>query len=446
MKRMKVNDNGFINKDAFAIIPALTEKIADKTLEELEKEGVFVFPDTVGDLDGMERDQVILQSVNETFRTGNVMGFIGIGDERLAIQSRFSKGEEDFFTQYMLDEVLDMPNLAEYETDLGKDHQLFSFLMFLFPRYLKSAMRKGPYKTYIRRNYNDQNARGTIDIARHIKENTPFIGNIAYGQREYSYDNDLMELIRHTIEYISEKPFGAKLLNEVKDEVQTIFDLTAGYRRQDRQKIIEINARKPLSHAYYREYHVLQHLCILILTHQKHSIGAGTRQIYGVLFDGAWLWEEYINKLICTKFYHPMNKASEGTQYLFYKARGPVYPDFISIDDHNRIIADAKYKPIDNVHGRDFLQVLAYMFRFDAKKGYYFYPEAGADEDQTLRLNRGSSYEHNVEQREDVSVIKHGLKIPDETSNYTVFMNQMKIEEENFKEALQLSNLLWESK
>ena len=106
MKRMKVNDNGFINKDAFAIIPALTEKIADKTLEELEKEGVFVFPDTVGDLDGMERDQVILQSVNETFRTGNVMGFIGIGDERLAIQSRFSKGEEDFFTQYMLDEVL----------------------------------------------------------------------------------------------------------------------------------------------------------------------------------------------------------------------------------------------------------------------------------------------------------------------------------------------------
>lgn len=151
MKRMKVNDNGFINKDAFAIIPALTEKIADKTLEELEKEGVFVFPDTVRDLDGMERDQIILQSVNETFRTGNVMGFIGIGDERLAIQSRFSKGEEDFFTQYMLDAVLDIPNLSEYETDFGKDHQLFRFLMFLFPRYLKAAMRKGPYKTYIRR-------------------------------------------------------------------------------------------------------------------------------------------------------------------------------------------------------------------------------------------------------------------------------------------------------
>lgn len=44
-----------------------------------------------------------------------------------------------------------------------------------------------------------------IDVARHMKKNTPFIGNIAYSQREYSYDNDLMELVRHTIEYIKGK-------------------------------------------------------------------------------------------------------------------------------------------------------------------------------------------------------------------------------------------------
>ena len=63
-------------------------------------------------------------------------------------------------------------------------------------------MRKGLFKKYIHRRYNDGNVKGTINIARHIKQNTPFIGNVAYSQREFSYDNSLMELVRHNIEFI----------------------------------------------------------------------------------------------------------------------------------------------------------------------------------------------------------------------------------------------------
>ena len=81
---------------------------------------------------------------------------------------------------------------------------MFNLLIFLFPFYLKEAMRKGSFKTYIRNQYNDDNVKGTIDIARHIKKNTPFTGNIAYSHREFSYDNYLMQLIRHTIEFIKE--------------------------------------------------------------------------------------------------------------------------------------------------------------------------------------------------------------------------------------------------
>ena len=45
-----------------------------------------------------------------------------------------------------------------------------------------------------------------------VKKNTPFIGNIAYSQREYSYDNYLMELVRHTIEFMKKTPCGSLLL------------------------------------------------------------------------------------------------------------------------------------------------------------------------------------------------------------------------------------------
>ena len=177
-------------------------------------------------------------------------------------------------------------------------------------------------------------------------------------------------------------------------------------------------------------------LCLLILQHQKHQIGTGPRQIYGILFDGAWLWEEYINSLIKETFYHPMNKNGAGAQRLFDRNVGLIYPDFISRNSETRIVADAKYKPIDNIGNRDYLQVLAYMFRFDTKAGYYLYPEAEGSDDLKLWLNRGSTYEKNVMPRNDISVTKHGLKIPVDALNYAEFFARMKTCEQEFKSAL----------
>lgn len=432
MKVLKIKDNNLNKKDDFSEIRTVTGKIADKTLEQLEREGIFVFPEIIKDAEDITRDQMILQSVNDSYRSGNVMGFLGCGDERLIIESRFSGDSEDYFFQYLLDRVLEFPNIVDLSVDADQNNRLFNFLLFLFPYYLKTAMRKGLFKNYIRHRYNDGNVKGTIDVARHITKNTPFIGNIAYSQREFSYDNYLMELVRHTIEYIKRKPYGNNLLTKVKDEVKLVIEATPDYETYDRQKIIDTNKKNVVRHAYFREYLALQRLCILILQHQKHQIGSGSRQIYGILFDGAWLWEEYVNSLIEDIFYHPMNKGGRGAQRLFGGNVGLIYPDFISRDKNARIIADAKYKPIDNIGNKDYLQVLAYMFRFDAKKGYYLYPEAEGTDDLRLWMNRGSTYEENVMPRDDVSITKHGLKVPADAENYESFVLKMKTSECEF--------------
>ena len=432
MKLLKIQDNSRQKKSAFSPMEGLTGKIADKTLEQLEREGVFLFPETVTDMEDMTREQMVLQSVNDAYRSGNVMGFLGWGDERLIIQSRFCGGGEDHFFQYLLDKVLGFPNLVDLETDANQEERLFQFLLFLFPRYLKAAMRKGPFKQYIRRRYNDGNVKGVIDVARHIGRNTPFVGKIAYHQREFSFDNGLMELVRHTIEFIKRKPYGNHLLAKAKDEVTQVIDATPGYAPGDRQRIIEQNKRSPVRHAYFREYLALQRLCLLILQRQKHQIGSGSRQIYGILFDGAWLWEEYIALLVGDIFYHPRNKSGEGAQRLFHGNVGKIYPDFIGRDRAQRIVADAKYKPMGNIDGRDYLQLLAYMFRFDAKIGYYLYPEAKGAEDLKLWMNRGSTYEKNVVPRDDVSVTKHGLQIPVDAGSYSEFAARMRDQEERF--------------
>ena len=72
------------------------------------------------------------------------------------------------------------------------------------------------------------------------------------------------------------------------------------------------------------------------------------------------------------------------------------------------------------------------MFRFDAKAGYYLYPEAEGVDDLKLWMNRGSTYEANVTPRDDISITKHGLKIPMDMSDYAGFVARMRTYEQEF--------------
>lgn len=440
MKQLKIKDNQYRLKEDFLEVSDVINRVADRTLEQLQKDGVFVFPEMMKDSDDLTKDQMILHSINNMYVSGNVMGFFGVKNQRVVIESRFSKGDNDFFFQYLLEKVLKFPNFINLETNARQEDSVFNLLICLFPRYLKQAMRKGIFKAYINNQYNDGNVRGVIDIARHIRKNTPFTGNIAYSQRKYAYDNSLIELIRHTIEYIKGKDCGRVILNTINDEVKQIVQATPSYKAGDRRKIIDENRKNVVRHAYFHEYRSLQQLCILILRNEKHQYGNGTTNVYGILFDGAWLWEEYLDLLIGDIFYHPMNKAGNGAQRLFEGNHGLIYPDFIGKDKEYRIIADAKYKPVNNINGKDYLQLLAYMYRFDAKKGFYLYPEAGDIENQRLRMNQGTTYEGNESPRDDITIEKIGFRVPGESIDYSRFVEQMHISECILKENLRIGN------
>ena len=127
MKLLKIKDNTQSKKDTFADIGNLTGKIADKTLEQLEREGVFVFPEFVAEAEDITKDQMILQSVNDTYRAGNVMGFLGYGNERLIIESRFSGEHGDYFFQYLLKRVLDFPNIVICSPSLSSSNWCFIY-------------------------------------------------------------------------------------------------------------------------------------------------------------------------------------------------------------------------------------------------------------------------------------------------------------------------------
>lgn len=55
-----------------------------------------------------------------------------------------------------------------------------------------------------------------------------------------------------------------------------------------------------------------------------------------------------------------------------------------------------------------------------------------ASDDLKLWMNRGSTYESNVMPRDDISITKHGLKIPVKEADYAGFVAKMKTHEQEF--------------
>lgn len=381
-----IQDNNYQGKVCSLHDTADLLSIGNKPIKQLcdENEHLLVFPLSIDDTDDRIGDSTIVDIYAEDensirIKSGNIMGFVGRKNQQMKIYSRFDNQKHDFFLHYMLQKVFSF-NIFNLDFTSSEDN-VFEFLVYMFPAMLKKAMRQGIYKEYRRFRHNDANLHGTIDISRHIRENIPFRGTVAYNTREFSFDNSVTELIRHTIEYIKTIPSGDIILSSdktVEDCIKKIISYTPSYCHTERIKIIQDNIL-PRNHPFYKEYTALQKLCVQILRQEEIKYGTDDDRIYGILFDGAWLWEEYLNTLLCEKgFIHPENKLGTGAIYLFEHG-GQRFPDFWKQD----IVLDAKYKKLAingnrlDIERDDVHQIMAYMYRLKASKGGIVCPYDG---------------------------------------------------------------------
>ena len=429
MMRITDNQHRIAKEDFVTEYPNLSQALLDRTLDNLSREdNIFIFPNDLMNSPDLDKDQKILETVNQEIKTGNVIGFLGCGQERLTISSRFSDESNDYFLHYLLHKVLHI-NLTSLDVALSREERLYQLLMYLFPKYLQAALRKGLYKEYHRFSYNDTHVKGVIDVRNHLKKNLPFTGNIAYTTREFTYDNPLMQLIRHTIEYIkNQKSIGQGVLDNLltsRENVAEIVRVTPFYKLADRAKIIRGNQSKPIRHAYFYEYRKLQELCLMILNQEKHGLGYQDQKIHGILFDVAWLWEEYVYTLLPKGFIHPRNKDKTDGISVFSSRERKVYPDFY--DRERKIVLDAKYKKLEDtekgINREDLLQLISYSYILKAEKSGLVFPS----EDKVVdnEIGKLAGYGGLLK--------KWSIQIPKESSSYSEFCEMMEKSEESFK-------------
>jgi len=425
---MQLTDNQqALNKEEFITeYPKISQVLLDRTLDNLSQEdSIFIFPNDLKNSPDLDKDQKILETVNQKIKTGNVIGFLGCGQERLTISSRFSNESDDYFLHYLLQKVLNI-NLTSLDVGLSREERLYQLLIYLFPKYLEAAMRKGLYKEYQRFSHNDSHIKGVIDVVNHLKKNLPFTGNIAYTTREFTYDNPMMQLIRHTIEYIrNQKALGRGIIYTNRENITEIIRVTPSYKQADRAKIIRLNQTKPLRHAYFREYRKLQELCLMILNREEHGLGSQEQKIHGILFDVAWLWEEYVHTLLPKDFIHPRNKEKKGGISVFSGGKRKVFPDFYHKE--LKIVLDAKYKKLEltekGINRDDLFQLISYAYILQTEKAGLIFPSI----DQTVSSEIGKVEGYGV------LLKKWSIQIPQKTSSYREFYEMLGVSEKIFQ-------------
>lgn len=434
--KLKDNNNKYDISELSEIDKNNIQYIASHSIENIS-DNILIFPNSFDEIKDLNEKSTIFNLYDNKIHTNNLMGFISYNNTQIKISSRFALDDnKDYFLHYMLMKVLSL-NIINLEHSAYNDDS-FDFLIYIFAIFFKSALRQGLFKQYKLIKHNDSNVKGAIDINRYIKNNIPFNGKISYNTREYSYDNNITQLIRHTIEYINTKNrYILNSDNEIKDYTHQIFYSTSSYEKNKRESIINKNLKK-LLHPYYYEYEPLRRICIQILRYEKLKYGSNDNTVYGLLFDGAYLFEEYLNTFLSKeKFIHTESRNTKnGNSIKLLNNAWRVYPDFYKLSDGNEfnIVLDAKYKRLnkednENIDRNDKHQIVSYSFTLNAKKAGFIYPlEENNFKQNTYIGNLNNEYNNNI----NCEIHKFALKIPNQNfNNIKEFAEEMKkIEDE----------------
>ena len=274
----------------------------------------------------------------------------------LELRSRFD-GERPYFLSEML--------LSRSDIRLSNDtvpyrlEDLYDFLLvFRLADELREAARKGFYRTYQRFERNDDHPRGSIDIARHIRQNLGQAnGKIAYAYRENTIDNPLNRLIVAAWQHIRRKypALAAAELESDRTLLGTLNHLKQelGYDKNAVRGLLNKTVR-PIAHPYYTEYEALRLTCRSILRDEGVDIFGGAQDgTRGFLFYLPTLWELYLEPVLQTCLPEGTGVTAQFAHRVFGKNKAPsafvqeVRPDFVFTQGAGKtpyFILDAKYR------------------------------------------------------------------------------------------------------
>lgn len=315
-------------------------------------------------------------------------------DVTLYFNSRFDKeSNSGNFVIYVFEKAFGINGriYEDMEVNVPKEDTWDFLLMLLFFQQFQQAFKAGLFREYRDFEHNDSNPRGTIDIARHIKENAMLQnGKICYNTREYTVDNPTNRLILRAADCLERKYKSAyrnymrkhRIYKNGLDTLRgELFDISP---MSDLELIKR--ASKKIVKPVFVKYEPLRQTAIMVLKRLGfNSLKNSSHKVSGILIYMPGLWEKFL-------YHEILGKAFEGKHVEQQKVikvlngKKIFIPDFVISGNSNKetIVLDAKYKNCWESDYRsdkwkytdeDIDQVMAYMLALkDCKTGGVIFP------------------------------------------------------------------------
>lgn len=354
--------------------------------------------------------KIVTQGNKGEYWTQQYIGLLQITSdgtkEEVFIRSRFDVNESCEFSKYMLNKALGLKAniLQNVEPSVGRGEILDLILAIIFTMQIARAYRKGIYRRYRTYENNDSKLKGRIDVARHIRLNPIFNGNIAYSSREYTADNDMNRMILTAYTSLQKRQPGRmreleKKYAPVKDFISQLKNIMQPASRQEARKLVQ-KERKKITHAVYSDWESVRKTAILILKYMGIAPEDDGTNVNGILINMNYIWERYLVQIVKEKIenkyqiegkksfgiFFPNDQSNESPRELkLQPGELKLQPDLVISDkDEPLLIIDAKYKnEWENVASdklgkpdrEDCFQIMSYMYRAKCKFGGIFCPQ-----------------------------------------------------------------------
>lgn len=268
---------------------------------------------------------------------------------------------------------LSRPDIAKYtdqlyEIKIDQDYieiqqeqdLLTPLLIVQFLQLLKEIVKKGLKKSYysVERNLNGR-IKGKVKVAQNIKRN--LINNKKTSTicqyDVFGYDTIENRILKHTLKFIQRYLAQTSTLSQYIQPLVNYCQPAFVSVSDD----VDLKHLKSIKHnAFYKEYKEAIRIAKLILKRFGYHIKNAKTQATGKTsvppfwIDMSKLFEFYILGLLKDKY----------GQKLIFQAQGTYgQPDFLLVDDTNKLILDAKYRPIyqeNRYHIEDVRQLSGY--------------------------------------------------------------------------------------
>lgn len=289
---------------------------------------------------------------NFKLSTGNLIGFIKIGDYSIRIGSRFGNQ----FLKYLISDAhgfMEIKNVGGYT----KDNSFEWLLYYLWQVKLKKAFRLGIPKTYQSRKQILKKAIGQIDPLHY--ELYGHLGQYDCNYREQSYVNEANILIAQTFSH--EQLF--KHCNSEMNGIRNGFITATKGRKLQRKQLLRVQYFK---NPYFQEYNEVIDLSKRIIFSEGLSIESESESS-AFLFDVSMLFEYFIKKLFIRNGFQVLSKFENNLKIPTGTRNRKLEPDIVVQTEKGVIVLDVKYKHFDNREGvkrEDLFQMHTYVGQY----------------------------------------------------------------------------------